>query len=193
MTRSCWRHVAHPRRNCTSSHNSERLQRRTYHMSQLMRIVTVVPDPARRIRGLTGRPDATAGDGRKLAAGETAARFHHDGYRHLPPGREMDRDAAKEDLGARAWRRLFADRRRRRRAVHGVSARLKRCHDCARRARWQDALGYEYSATFRNAYHEGVGPGPYAMPQVIGDRVVTASGIGQIHSLDKRAASPYGR
>src|SRR5713226_7185089 len=26
---------------------------------------------------------------------------------------------------------------------------------------------YEYSATFRNAYHEGVGPGPYAMPQVI--------------------------
>ena len=49
---------------------------------------------------------------------------------------------------------------------------------------------YEYAATFRNAYHEEVGPGPYAMPQVIGDRVVTASGIGQIHSLDKKTGQP---
>src|SRR5438874_449104 len=49
---------------------------------------------------------------------------------------------------------------------------------------------YEYAATFRNAYREGVGPGPYAMPQVIGDRVVTASGIGQIHSLDKTTGKP---
>jgi len=44
---------------------------------------------------------------------------------------------------------------------------------------------FAYPATFKNSYSEGVGPGPYAMPQVIGDRVVTASGIGQIHSLDK--------
>ncbi len=44
---------------------------------------------------------------------------------------------------------------------------------------------FAYSAPFKNEYSEGVGPGPYAMPQVIADRVVTASGIGQIHSLNK--------
>lgn len=49
---------------------------------------------------------------------------------------------------------------------------------------------YAYEATFRNAYSEAVGPGPYAMPQVVGDRLVTASGIGQIHSLDKKTGRP---
>jgi outer membrane protein assembly factor BamB len=49
---------------------------------------------------------------------------------------------------------------------------------------------YAYEATFTNAYSEAVGPGPYAMPQVIGDRLVTASGIGQIHSLDKKTGRP---
>jgi outer membrane protein assembly factor BamB len=49
---------------------------------------------------------------------------------------------------------------------------------------------YAYEATFKNAYSEAVGPGPYAMPQVIGDRLVTASGIGQIHSLDKKTGRP---
>jgi len=49
---------------------------------------------------------------------------------------------------------------------------------------------YEYDAPFRNSYSEGVGPGPYAMPQVIGDRVVTASGAGKIHSLDKKTGKP---
>lgn len=49
---------------------------------------------------------------------------------------------------------------------------------------------YAYVATFQNAYSEAVGPGPYAMPQVIGDRLVTASGIGQIHSLDKKTGKP---
>jgi outer membrane protein assembly factor BamB len=45
---------------------------------------------------------------------------------------------------------------------------------------------FEYTAPFTNAYSEQVGPGPYAMPQVIGQRVVTASGIGRIHSLEKK-------
>jgi outer membrane protein assembly factor BamB len=49
---------------------------------------------------------------------------------------------------------------------------------------------YAYEASFTNAYSEGVGPGPYAMPQVIGDRLVTASGIGQIQSLDKKTGRP---
>ena len=49
---------------------------------------------------------------------------------------------------------------------------------------------YEYDSPFGNAYAEAVGPGPYAMPQVIGDRVFTASGTGKIHSLDKRTGRP---
>jgi outer membrane protein assembly factor BamB len=44
---------------------------------------------------------------------------------------------------------------------------------------------FAYPAPFKNNFSEGAGPGPYAMPQIIGDRVVTASGIGQIHSLNK--------
>src|SRR5262245_62033035 len=44
-----------------------------------------------------------------------------------------------------------------------------------------------YAAPFKNAYSEEVGPGPYAMPQVVGDRVVMASGHGQVLSLDKRS------
>lgn len=49
---------------------------------------------------------------------------------------------------------------------------------------------FAYDAPFRNDYSEAVGPGPYAMPQVIGDRLVTASAIGQIHSLDKKTGKP---
>ncbi len=45
---------------------------------------------------------------------------------------------------------------------------------------------YAYSNPFKNAFSEKVGPGPYAMPQVIGDRVVAASATGRIHSLDKK-------
>jgi len=43
-----------------------------------------------------------------------------------------------------------------------------------------------YAAPFRNANARGVGPGPYAMPQVVGERLVMSSGDGQILSLDKR-------
>src|SRR5262249_28836657 len=49
---------------------------------------------------------------------------------------------------------------------------------------------YAYEAPFQNSFNETVGPGPYAMPQVIGDRIVTASGIGKIHSLDKKTGRP---
>ena len=49
---------------------------------------------------------------------------------------------------------------------------------------------YEYDNPFTNSFSEKVGPGPYAMPQVIGDRVITASGTGKIHSLDKRTGKP---
>jgi len=44
---------------------------------------------------------------------------------------------------------------------------------------------YEYDNPFTNSYSEAVGPGPYAMPQVVGDRLITASGTGKIHSFDK--------
>ena len=49
---------------------------------------------------------------------------------------------------------------------------------------------YSYAAPFKNAYAAGVGPGPYSMPQVVGDRVITASGIGLVHSLEKKTGRP---
>lgn len=49
---------------------------------------------------------------------------------------------------------------------------------------------YAYENPFTNEFSETVGPGPYAMPEVIGDRVVTASGTGKIHSLDKKTGKP---
>jgi len=49
---------------------------------------------------------------------------------------------------------------------------------------------YTYAAKFQSSYAEAVGPGPYAMPQVVGDRIVTASGTGIIHSLDKKTGRP---
>ncbi len=54
------------------------------------------------------------------------------------------------------------------------------------KTRWE----YEYDNPFTNAYVEAVGPGPYAMPEVIGDRVLTASGTGKIYSLDKKTGRP---
>lgn len=54
------------------------------------------------------------------------------------------------------------------------------------KTRWE----YEYENPFTNAYSEAVGPGPYAMPEVIGDRVVAASGTGKIHSIDKKTGHP---
>lgn len=49
---------------------------------------------------------------------------------------------------------------------------------------------YEYDNPFTNSYSEGVGPGPYAMPQVVGDRIITASATGKIHSIDKKTGRP---
>jgi outer membrane protein assembly factor BamB len=49
---------------------------------------------------------------------------------------------------------------------------------------------YSYAAPFKNSYSAGVGPGPYAMPQIVGDRIVTASGIGLIQSVDKKTGRP---
>jgi outer membrane protein assembly factor BamB len=54
------------------------------------------------------------------------------------------------------------------------------------KTRWE----YDYENPFTNSFSEKVGPGPYAMPQVIGDRVVTASSTGKIHSLDKKTGKP---
>lgn len=48
---------------------------------------------------------------------------------------------------------------------------------------------FSYAAAFSNAFAEVAG-GPYSMPQVIGDRVVTASGTGLVHSLDKKTGKP---
>ena len=50
------------------------------------------------------------------------------------------------------------------------------------KTRWE----YEYDNPFTNSFSEKVGPGPYAMPEVIGDRLLTASATGKIHSLEKK-------
>ena len=47
---------------------------------------------------------------------------------------------------------------------------------------WETA----YAAPFSNAGGNEIAPGPYAMPQVIGNRIVMASGTGILLSLDKR-------
>src|SRR5262245_9618348 len=49
---------------------------------------------------------------------------------------------------------------------------------------------YAYANPFTNSYSEAVGPGPYSMPQVVGDRVLTASSRGKIQSLDKKNGKP---
>src|SRR5438093_4321681 len=49
---------------------------------------------------------------------------------------------------------------------------------------------YAYEAEFKNSFSEKVGPGPYAMLQVVGDRLVTASGIGRVQSLDNKTGHP---
>jgi outer membrane protein assembly factor BamB len=48
---------------------------------------------------------------------------------------------------------------------------------------------YAYETTVNQGGKE-VGFGPYAMPQVIGDRLVTVGGTGRLHSLDKRTGKP---
>ena len=49
---------------------------------------------------------------------------------------------------------------------------------------------YVYESRFQAWDPNSVGPGPYAMPQVVGDRLVTASGAGKIHSIDKKTGRP---
>jgi outer membrane protein assembly factor BamB len=49
---------------------------------------------------------------------------------------------------------------------------------------------YAYDNPFKSAYSENISSGPRAMPQVIGDRLVTASATGKIHSIDKRKGRP---
>jgi outer membrane protein assembly factor BamB len=49
---------------------------------------------------------------------------------------------------------------------------------------------YAYDNPFQSAYSENISSGPRAMPQVIGDRLVTASATGKIHSIDKSKGRP---
>jgi outer membrane protein assembly factor BamB len=49
---------------------------------------------------------------------------------------------------------------------------------------------YAYDNPFQSAYSEKIGSGPRSMPQVVGDRLVTASATGKIHSIDKNKGRP---
>ena len=44
---------------------------------------------------------------------------------------------------------------------------------------------FNYPSPFRNAFSEGAGPGPYAMPQVVGDRIIAAGGTAKIWGIEK--------
>lgn len=46
-----------------------------------------------------------------------------------------------------------------------------------------------YQAPFTNQWQDGVGPGPYAMPQIVGGRVVAVSGTGIVSSIDKKTSN----
>jgi outer membrane protein assembly factor BamB len=109
--------------------------------------------------------------------------FAHVGERWIatPPARLWQRDLGDGYSGiAVEGSRLYTGFRR------GSSDVFTALDAATGRTVWE----HVYAAAFSNAYAAGVGPGPYAMPQVIGDRVVTASGIGQIYSLDKLTGRP---
>ncbi|MGH9672252.1 MAG: PQQ-binding-like beta-propeller repeat protein [Bryobacteraceae bacterium] len=46
-----------------------------------------------------------------------------------------------------------------------------------------------YAAPFVSSYSEGVGPGPYVMPQIFLASVITVGPTGQIHALDKASGN----
>jgi outer membrane protein assembly factor BamB len=48
---------------------------------------------------------------------------------------------------------------------------------------------FAYDTAFAQGASD-VGAGPYAMPQVIGDRIVTVGGTGKLHSIDKHSGKP---
>jgi outer membrane protein assembly factor BamB len=49
---------------------------------------------------------------------------------------------------------------------------------------------HSYPAPFKNSYAEKVGPGPYAMPQIVGGSVFIAGATGKIYTLDKATGKP---
>jgi outer membrane protein assembly factor BamB len=53
-------------------------------------------------------------------------------------------------------------------------------------ANGQTVWEHSHTAPFKNSYSEGAGPGPYAMPQIIGDSLFFAGSTGQFYALDKR-------
>ena len=54
----------------------------------------------------------------------------------------------------------------------------------------KDLWEFSYESRFQAWNPNDIGPGPYAMPQIVGDRLITASGAGKIHSLDKKTGRP---
>src|SRR5215472_10952877 len=45
---------------------------------------------------------------------------------------------------------------------------------------------HSHTAPFKNSYSERAGPGPYAMPQIVGDALFFAGSTGKLFALDKR-------
>ena len=69
---------------------------------------------------------------------------------------------------------------------HGTEDVINAIDAATGQTRWE----YWYRNPFTNSYSEKVGPGPYAMPQIVGDRLITASGTGKIFSFNKQTGKP---
>jgi outer membrane protein assembly factor BamB len=100
-------------------------------------------------------------------------------------------DKWPEDGPPRLWTRTIGD------GYSGISAENGVLYTAYRRGAEDVVVAMEeasgktlwetkYAAPFSNAGGPNIAPGPYAMPQIIGDRIVMASGTGLILSLDKR-------
>lgn len=64
---------------------------------------------------------------------------------------------------------------------HGTEDRVVAIDAATGATRWEAG----YPSRFVNAYSEGVGPGPYVMPQAAGDRLVMVTGTGKLVSIDR--------
>lgn len=98
----------------------------------------------------------------------------------------MARVRSEKNLEPPVGRRLFSDRGRERNLYTEFRRNSKDVVTALDAASGKTIWEFEYESPFTNSFAEQVGPGPYAMPQVVGDRVIATGATGKIFSLDKK-------
>ena len=83
------------------------------------------------------------------------------------------------------------------RATRASRSRATRSTRCIARAGRKSSVALDASTgktsweyAYDSPFDVDVGPGPYAMPQVLGDRIVTVGSTGKLHSIDKKTGKP---